>query len=164
MGLAIFFTFPNLLELGLTRHTRRKSEPSRDDLPSMDDSLPPSKYALALHTHTITKSQSHIIRLLWEEKHGFCFVMIISYLYHMKLYYVQLLGGPTICEVCRLLAPRVRPCGGSVAAGRRKTKHIAVVSQRRALIAESQTAKPIKTLGIYWECMCTYAYIVIITG
>ena len=120
MGLAFFFTFPNLLELGFTRHTRRKSEPSRDDLPSMDDSLPPSKHALA-YTHrqsiTITKSQSHIIRLLWEEKHGFCLVMFMSYLYHMKLYYVQLLGGP-ICEVCRLLAPRVRPCGGSVAAGR----------------------------------------------
>ena len=81
--------------------------------------FPQANMHLLTHTQsiTITKSQSHIIRLLWEEKHGFCLVMFMSYLYHMKLYYVQLLGGP-ICEVCRLLAPRVRPCGGSVAAGR----------------------------------------------
>jgi hypothetical protein len=53
MGLAIFFTFPNLVELGLTRHTRRKSEPSRDDLPSMDDSLPPSTKSKSHHTLTM---------------------------------------------------------------------------------------------------------------
>ena len=164
MGLAIFFYFskPTGTWINSTYQKKIRTQPGWSPKHGW---FPSPKQICTCLTHTQSLSHRVTSYAYYERKNMVvCFVMIISYLYHMKLYYVQLLGGPTICEVCRLLAPRVRPCGGSVAAGRRKTKHIAVVSQRRAPIAESQTAKPIKTLGIYWECMCTYAYIVIITG
>lgn len=54
-------------------------------------------------------------------------------------------------------------CGRAAAAwpqvGAQKTKHIAVVSQRRALIAESQTAKHIITYYNIGNILGMYVYI-----